>query len=105
MHDYTKYWSYMEHKTIIKNFNKTLMINDIPKEILHQYSAGLWMNKIYLSNYKIGNAIYKHTTADMSMNKLDMVIYLSDKLATGRIFPDIQKQRELAFKDLEKSIL
>jgi len=45
-------------------------------------------------------AIRRHTTAEVGMTPLDMVIYLADGLEPGRRFPGIQGVRRLARRSL-----
>ncbi len=66
--------------------------------------------KIAKERYKIRdkevlNAIKYHTTARENMTLLDKIIYISDYIEPGRKFPGVEEVRELAFKDIDKSII
>lgn len=102
VHDFTKYWTYEQHREIMNQHN--IDTKNIPTPVLHQYSGALWFKYVYGSHDNdIYSAILKHTTADYKMTKFDKLIYLADKLAIGRKFSGINKMRELALKDINEA--
>jgi nicotinate-nucleotide adenylyltransferase len=57
------------------------------------------------SDLGILEAIKKHTTCDLKMSSFEKLIYLADKLCIGRKFTGIQKERDLAHKDLDAAFV
>lgn len=51
------------------------------------------------------NAIYYHTTGRENMSQLEKIIYLADVIEPGRYFLGIEKIREEAMFNLDKSLL
>ena len=45
-----------------------------------------------------------HTSLALELNTLDKIVYLSDKLCQGRKYPDIQKIREKALKNIDEGL-
>jgi predicted HD superfamily hydrolase involved in NAD metabolism len=53
---------------------------------------------------EILDAIHFHTTGRIKMTTLDKIIYISDYIEPGRSFPGVEETRELAFKNLDRSV-
>ena len=76
------------------------------KEIIH----GPLGSKIAEVEYdivdkEILDAIYYHTIGKANMNLLEKIIYIADYIEPERNFPGVLEIREMAFLDLNKSIL
>lgn len=69
--------------------------------LLHGYvSEIIAREEIGINDEDILSAIRKHTTGEKDMTVLDKLIYVSDKIESGRDFPGIEELRELARKDI-----
>ncbi|MBU5427196.1 bis(5'-nucleosyl)-tetraphosphatase (symmetrical) YqeK [Tissierella pigra] len=67
-------------------------------------------SKIAEKKYKIKDreileSICYHTTGRENMTILDKIVYIADYIEPCRNFPGVEEIRNLAFKDLDKSIL
>ena len=105
-HDYAKYRSKEEMKSIIIEQN-------MPKELL-QFHSEMWHAPVgaYLVEKEVGitdsdvlSAITYHTTGRVGMTLLEKIIYLADYIEPGRSFPGVEEVRELADKGLDKALI
>jgi len=75
-------------------------------DILHgQVGARLAREEYGVTNETVLLAIERHTVGHPSMSLLDKIIFLADMIEPGRVFPGVDKLRELARKDLDKAVL
>lgn len=107
LHDCGKF---MEREILLKMAYDFDIILDTCMEHNHELIHGPLGSKIAEEKYKIYDreildAIYYHTTGRENMTMLDKVIYIADYIEPHRNFPEVEKVRQLAFKDLDKSIL
>lgn len=61
--------------------------------------------KYKIKDPEILNAIKYHTTGRANMTLLDKIIYIADYIEPGRNFEGIEEVRELAYKDIDRSII
>lgn len=86
-----------------------IMLDNVMKynlELIH----GPLGSKIAEIEYGIGdvdvlNAIKYHTTGRKDMTMLDKVIYISDYIEPRRNFKGVEEVRELAFENIDASVL
>ncbi|HBB67499.1 MAG: hypothetical protein A2X28_00935 [Elusimicrobia bacterium GWA2_56_46] len=70
--------------------------------ILHAYAgADMAAKKFGVKDPVVLKAIRSHTLGSSSPGLLDKIIYVSDLAADGRDFPEADRIRELAFRDLD----
>jgi len=75
-------------------------------ELLHgPLAATLVREKFGVTEPDILDAIYFHTTGRENMNLLEKIIFISDYIEPGRIFPGVDDIRKLAFSDLDAAII
>lgn len=58
-----------------------------------------------VEDVEIINAIRYHTTGRQNMTMLDKIIYISDYIEPRRKFKGVEKVREMAFIDIDSSVL
>jgi len=58
-----------------------------------------------IDDIEILDAIYYHTTGKENMSILDKIIYIADYIESGRSFKGVEQVREMAFVDIDKSII
>src|SRR5699024_5500398 len=58
-----------------------------------------------VKDIEVLNAIKYHTTGRKNMTVLDKIIYISDYIEPKRNFEGVEKIRQMAYKDLNKSVL
>lgn len=75
-------------------------------ELIHgPLGAKLAENKYKINDREILDAIEYHTTGRENMTLLDKIIYISDFIEPKRNFQGIEEVRELAYEDLDKSLI
>lgn len=76
------------------------------KEIIHaSLAAKIARDKYCIRDEDILNSIKYHTTGRANMSLLEKIIFMADYIEPSRKFRGIEEIRELAFKDLDESIL
>lgn len=76
------------------------------RELIHGPLGAKIAEKDYnIKDKEILNAIYYHTTGRENMTALDKIIYIADYIEPYRNFPGVKEVRELAYKDLDNSVL
>lgn len=102
-HDYTKNESLYFHLALLKPYD-IKKYKHIPF-IYHAFSAAELLKKEFgIIDIVILNAIRKHVIGHLKMNKLDKIIFLSDKLESSRDFPQISYFRQLSLENLDKAV-
>lgn len=54
---------------------------------------------------EILDAIRFHTTGRENMNLIEKIVYIADVIEPNRDFPGIEKIRNMAYKDIDRSVL
>ncbi|OLS03340.1 bis(5'-nucleosyl)-tetraphosphatase (symmetrical) YqeK [Tissierella creatinophila] len=76
------------------------------KEIIHaSLGAKLAIDKYNITDKDILNSIKYHTTGRKDMSLLEKIIFIGDYIEPSREFKGIEEIRNLAFKDLDRSLL
>ncbi|KNF09433.1 hypothetical protein CLPU_3c02120 [Gottschalkia purinilytica] len=74
--------------------------------LIHAYlGAEIAKNHYKIENTDIINAIKYHTTGRENMSLLEKIVYIADYIEPGRDFPGVEEIRDLAYKNLDKSLL
>ena len=105
-HDIAKEYSNSKNEEIIKK-------NKIPKDMLDDFSSktihGLIGSFVVLDKYNFGsdmvNAVRYHTTGYPSMDLLAKIVYLADKIESGKNYPMIDEERRLSYIDIDKAVI
>ncbi|WP_341266535.1 bis(5'-nucleosyl)-tetraphosphatase (symmetrical) YqeK [Candidatus Phytoplasma fraxini] len=103
LHDYTKNESLEFHLSVLtkKNIDKY----KLAPFFYHALSASVIIQKEFdIKDRKILNAIKKHVWGHLKMNKLDKIIFISDKIEHNRTFENIDYLRKLSLENLDKTI-
>lgn len=75
-------------------------------ELIHGYLGAKIAEKRYkVKNKEILNAIKYHTTGREDMTLLEKIIYIADYIEPGRNFDGVEEIRQMAFKDIDESII
>lgn len=106
LHDVGKYLHKEELLGIIKfEDEKKAEILRCQPEIYHGHaSAYLTQRDIGIQDQEILDAIKYHTTGREDMSLLEKIIYIADYIEPNRDFPGVDKVREMAFMDLDRSV-
>ena len=76
------------------------------KELIHgPLGEALAKRKYHVIDKDVLNAIRFHTTGRENMSILEKIVYLADVIEPSRNFDGIEKIREMAYEDIDTSIL
>ena len=108
LHDIAKEMSSEEKLKYVKENN--IIINEVERintPILHGKIGADIAKKKYGINEQVQRAIEYHTTTNPNMDLISKIVYVSDKIELNRKSEDydIKYERELALKDIEKTII
>lgn len=106
LHDCTKHWTTEKHLQFCEECNIMLDKSFIKSaKLLHGITAAEFARREFDVNDSIYTAIKQHTLGRAGMSKLEMIIYLADKLEPTREYKDVAEFREIAYKSLEQAML
>ncbi|MBQ9482902.1 MAG: bis(5'-nucleosyl)-tetraphosphatase (symmetrical) YqeK [Ruminiclostridium sp.] len=72
------------------------------KSTWHGIAAAYYLReKLAITDEDVLNAVRYHTVARAAMSKLEKIVYLGDLVSAERDFPDVEKYRAYALKDLD----
>ena len=72
------------------------------KSTWHGIAAAYYLREeLGIGDEDILNAVRYHTVARAAMSKLEKIVYLGDLVSAERDFPDVEKYRAYALKDLD----
>lgn len=81
-----------------------IMINN--QELIHgPLGAKIAEHKYNIKDPDILNSIQYHTTGRKDMSQLEKIIYIADYIEPERKFDGVHKVRQLAYEDLDSSVL
>lgn len=108
LHDIAKEMSSEEKLKYVKENN--IIINEVERintPILHGKIGADMAKKKYGINEQVQRAIEYHTTTNPNMDLISKIVYVSDKIELNRKSEDydIKYERELALKDINKTII
>lgn len=106
LHDYAKEKSAAELLIIAAEND---LLDDVYRQVpylLHApVSALLIKREMEIDDEEIIEAISNHTLGKAAMNNLEKIIFLADMIEPDRIFPEVDKLRSLAAKNLDRAML
>lgn len=86
-----------------------LVLDDYMKknpELIHaSLGARIAQVRYNINDTEVLNAIKYHTTGREDMSMLEKIIYISDYIEPKRSFPGVQNVRDMAFKDINESVI
>lgn len=95
----------LNHLCSKKNFKETRK-HEKATEVLHGFAGAEYAEENYgIVDEDILNAVRYHTIGRKDMSILEKIIYIADGIEPGREYDNVDKIRELAFKDLDEAIL
>jgi predicted HD superfamily hydrolase involved in NAD metabolism len=75
-------------------------------QLLHGPVGAMYCKReLQINDEEVISAIWYHTTGKANMTPLEKIIYLADIIEEGRSFPEVEKIRELAVKDVNKALI
>lgn len=106
LHDCTKHWATEKHLHFCEECN--IMLDDSfikSAKLLHGITAAEFARREFSVSGSVYTAIRHHTLGRANMSKLEMIIYLADKLEPTREYKDVAEFREIAYKSMERAML
>ncbi len=78
----------------------------VPEPVMHQFSgAYMAANYFHITDEDVINAIKYHASGRENMSLGEKFIYLCDMLESGRTFSDVEKLREIFYRDINECML
>lgn len=106
LHDIAKEYSKEENRNIIKKYELDEdLLNDSNKRICHAVIGSVIVKELYNVGEDICQAIRYHTVGNKNMNLFDKIIFIADKIESGKNYPGIEEERRLAYIDLDKCLV
>lgn len=105
LHDYAKRRSTLEFSKIIEDNTLNPAILREPKPLLHAFLGPLFIkSELKITNPKVLNAVYYHTTGSDTMDLLAEIIFLADFIELGRNSSIASEIRNVAQTNFKKAI-
>lgn len=106
LHDAAKEFSVEENKRWIKKYNLSKeLLNDKNLKISHAAIGALVAKEIYGVNDEISQAIKYHTIGNINMTLLDKIVFVADKIESGKKYPGIEEERILAYQNIDDALI
>ena len=106
LHDITKKLSYEEHLQLCEKYGIICDKSQLQNEkLLHAVTGAALARDLFGVSDEIYSAIRYHTTGKPDMTLLEKILYLADYIEPTRDFEGVELLRELAYKDLDKTML
>jgi len=104
-HDIAKEFSDEENKRIIlDNGLPKELLDDKYKKIIHADIGAIYVKDKYNFDNEMCDAIKYHTIGHYPMSLLAKIIMVADKIARKDDNPNIERERKLAYEDIDKAI-
>ena len=105
LHDITKALGGEDQLRICQRYDIPLseLQRKNPK-LLHAKTGAAVARAVFGECEEICSAIYWHTTGRQGMSLLEKIIYIADYMEPNRRFPDVDRLRELVWKDLDAGL-
>ena len=106
VHDIAKEYDDEENKYWVDKYNlDECLLDKNNSKICHAEIGALVAKELYQVNDEICQAIKYHTIGNMSMNMLDKIVFLADKIESGKSYLGIEEERDLAYKNIDRSLI
>lgn len=106
LHDVAKYWTVDAMEEAIREEGLHTEVLQYGKELWHAHAGAYAAARDYgIDDPAIQDAIRYHTSGRVGMTLLEKVIWLADLIEPGRNFPEVERIRELAERDLNGALV
>ncbi len=105
LHDITKALNAEDQLRLCQRYEIELseLQRDNPK-LLHAKTGAAVARSVFGECEALCSAIYWHTTGRKNMSLLEKIIYIADYMEPNRRFPDVDRLRELVWRDLDAGL-
>lgn len=106
LHDIAKEYDYDLNKYWVDKYSlSTELLDSNNKKICHAEIGAVVSLELYGVNKDICQAIKYHTIGNVNMTLLDKIIFIADKIESGKDYPGIIKERELAYRNIDEALI
>lgn len=106
LHDLAKYWPVEKQRQTLIDAGEQEPWLHYDKPLWHAPAGAITAERDYrVTDQAILDAIRYHTSGRPGMTVLDKVICLADYIEPGRVFPGVERLRELAETSLEAALV
>lgn len=107
VHDCAKYMSGEDILKIMRETGDEIdQVSLNAPDIMHgRASAYIAKTLMEIEDDEILEAVRYHTTGKENMTVLEKIIYLADYIEPNRSFPEVDRLREVAFRDLDEALI
>ena len=105
LHDITKALGAEEQLRLCQRYEIPLteLQRENPK-LLHAKTGAAAAREVFGECEEVCSAIHWHTTGRQNMSLLEKILYIADYMEPNRRFPDVDRLRELVWKDLDAGL-
>lgn len=104
LHDVTKRWCIELQREYLKKYAPQYL--NEPIATWHAYTGYFHLkHDLLFKDEAILQAVKKHTVASEEMSKLEMIVFVADKISIERNYSEVSFFRELAEKDIEQCFI
>lgn len=106
LHDIAKEYDYDMNKYWINKYKlDNALLNEDNINICHAEIGSIVVKELYGCNEEICNAIRYHNVGNINMTMLDKIIFVADKIESGKDYFGIDEERKLAYEDIDKALM
>ena len=106
LHDVAKEYTEEENLEVLNKHQVFLTFDDFSNsKIVHADVGALVAKEKYGLDEELCHAIFSHTLGDIPMGLLDKILFVSDKIESGKNYDGILEERKLAFVDLDQALI
>ena len=105
-HDIAKNFDYEENKNWIEKYGlDEKWLKKENEKIIHAEIGALVAKEYFDFDDEMCRAIKYHTIGNVTMSRFEKIIFIADKIGRKELDGDTIKIKEMAYKDLDKSIV
>lgn len=106
LHDIAKEYDDEENKYWVDKYNlDECLLDKNNSKICHAEIGAIVAKELYQVSDEICQAIRYHTIGNKDMNMLDKIIFVADKIESGKDYPGIEEEREVAYKNIDLALI
>lgn len=106
LHDIAKEYTYEKNKYFVDKYNLSSdLLNEDNSRICHAEIGALVAKELYGVTDDVCRAIRYHTVGNVNMNMLDKIVFVADKIESGKKYPGIDNERILAYKNIDDALI
>lgn len=105
LHDIAKEFSLDENKEWLLKIGKDYLLSLEFKRIIHSEVGALVVKELYNLDDSIINAIRYHNIGNINMDMLAKIVFVADKIESGKDYPGIEEERVLAYQNIDEALL